>query len=211
MVAMPVLYPLHTHAKLTALTVTTFLAVSGAGRAGTVELESELRTLLDGDFSNLITQTRNDEPAPGALFPAMVACNVVPQAGDMLLDGSGANVEERKLEFESRKILEIPALDVDVTCVRVPVVTGHSLSLVATFARPVSTSQATAILASAPGVAHDDLPTPLKATGRDVTLVGRIRQSAQDPCRLSLFVSGDNLRKGAALNAVQIAEYLRLG
>ena len=127
-------------------------------------------------------------------------------------DGSGETNEEQKFRDESRKILGIPDLAVTCTCVRVPVFTGHSLSIVAEFDRPLSPERGLELLAGAPGVELSDLPTPLHAAGRDPSLVGRVRAADGAGRRLALFVSGDNLRKGAALNAVQIAEALvRLG
>jgi aspartate-semialdehyde dehydrogenase len=123
-------------------------------------------------------------------------------------DGSEETDEEQKLRNESRKILDLPQLLVAGTCVRVPVYTGHSLSINAAFDRPITSARAREILASAPGVVLDDVPTPLKAAGIDLTIVGRIRRDPTEPNGLSLFVSSDNLRKGAALNAIQIAEAL---
>jgi aspartate-semialdehyde dehydrogenase len=131
-------------------------------------------------------------------------------AGSIVDDGSAETDEEQKLRFESRKILGIPELLVSATCVRVPVFTGHSLSINAEFDRPISPEEATEVLRAAPGVEVVDVPTPLQAAGRDPTYVGRIRQDpgVEGGRGLALFVSGDNLRKGAALNAVQIAELL---
>ena len=141
-------------------------------------------------------------------YVAPIAFNVLPMAGSVVDDGSFETDEEQKLRNESRKILGIPDLLVSGTCVRVPVFTGHSLSLNAEFARPLSVARATELLASAPGVVLTDVPTPLQSAGADETLVGRIRTDpgVPDGRGLALFVSGDNLRKGAALNAVQIAE-----
>jgi aspartate-semialdehyde dehydrogenase len=145
---------------------------------------------------------------PPTTFPDSIAHNVIPLAGHLLDDGSGDTSEEKKFRDESRKILEIPSLDVTCTCVRVPVFTGHSLAIVAEFARPLSPERATELLRSAAGVELSDVPTPLHAAGVDPSLVGRIRAVDGRDDRLALFVSGDNLRKGAALNAVQIAESL---
>ena len=141
-------------------------------------------------------------------FPRNVAFNVIPQAGNFVEDGQGETDEEKKLRNETRKILEIPNLPVSGTCVRVPVFTGHSLSIHAQFAKPITPERAREILATAPGVKLQDVPTPLDAAGTDPSLVGRIRQdqSFEDGTGLVLFISNDNLRKGAALNAVQIAE-----
>ncbi len=132
----------------------------------------------------------------------------MPLAGSIVEDGLGETDEEKKLRNESRKILELPDLLVAGTCVRVPVFTGHSISVHAEFERPLSPERATEILSSAPGVELSDVPTPLQAAGQDPAFVGRIRadQSAPEGRGLALFVSNDNLRKGAALNAVQIAE-----
>ena len=134
----------------------------------------------------------------------------MPYAGSLLEDGSGETEEERKLRNESRKILGIPDLLVSGTCVRVPVFTGHSLSLNAEFSRPLSVERAMELLADAPGVELSDIPTPLQAAGKDASFVGRLRADpgVPDGRGLALFVSSDNLRKGAALNTVQIAELL---
>ena len=139
-----------------------------------------------------------------------IAFNVLPFAGSLVNDGSLETDEEQKLRNESRKILEIPDLRVSGTCVRVPVFTGHSLSLNLEFATAITVERATELLRNAPGVSLVDVPTPLEAAGIDPSLVGRIRQdSSVDGNRgLALFISNDNLRKGAALNAVQIAELL---
>jgi aspartate-semialdehyde dehydrogenase len=137
-----------------------------------------------------------------------IAFNVLPLAGSIVDDGSFETDEEQKLRNESRKILGIPDLLVSGTCVRVPVFTGHSLSLNVEFARPLSVERATELLSTAPGVQLSDVPTPLQAAGQDPSYVGRIRQDpgVPDGRGLALFVSNDNLRKGAALNTVQIAE-----
>jgi aspartate-semialdehyde dehydrogenase len=141
-------------------------------------------------------------------FAKPIAFNVLPLAGKVVDDGSDETDEEQKFRNESRKILGIPELSVSVTCVRVPVFTGHSLSLNLTFARPIAAARAREVLADAPGVALSDVPTPIEAAGRDPSYVGRIRADATVEHGLALFVSNDNLRKGAALNAVQIAELL---
>ena len=141
-------------------------------------------------------------------FPGPIAFNVIPVAGQLVDDGSGETNEEQKFRDESRKILDLPDLLVSCSCVRVPVFTGHSLALNLEFERPLSPEEAIAALDDAPGVELCDIPTPLAATGGDVSLVGRIRRDPTLPHGLSLFVVGDNLRKGAALNAVQIAEVL---
>jgi aspartate-semialdehyde dehydrogenase len=211
MVAMPVLQPLHVAAGLTRLIVSTYQAVSGAGLAGVAELDAQLRATVDAAIGLTFDGAAVTGP-PAATFPGPIAHNVLSIAGSLVEDGSGETNEEQKFRDESRKILGIPDLAVTCTCVRVPVFTGHSLSIVAEFARPLPPDEATALLAGAPGVELSELPTPLGAAGIDPSLVGRIRAAEGGTNALALFVSGDNLRKGAALNAVQIAESLvRLG
>ena len=207
MAAMPVLKPLHDAAGLTRLVVSTYQAVSGSGLAGVEELDGQVRKVADGAAALTHDGTAVDFPAP-VKYVAPIAYNVLPMAGSVLDDGSNETDEERKLVNESRKILGIPDLFVSGTCVRVPVFTGHSLSLNAEFARPLSPARAAEILAAAPGVELVDVPTPQLAAGRHPSYVGRIRadQGVPDGRGLALFVSNDNLRKGAALNAVQIAE-----
>ena len=207
MAAMPVLKPLHDEAELVRLVVSTYQAVSGSGLAGVDELDKQVQQV-----AGRATELAHDGaavpfPAPEK-YVAPIAFNVVPLAGSVLDDGSLETDEERKLVNESRKILGIPELRVSGTCVRVPVFTGHSLSINAEFARPLPAARAAELLAQAPGVELADVPTPLQAAGRDPSYVGRIRQDASlDGDRgLVLFVSNDNLRKGAALNAVQVAE-----
>ena len=208
MAAMPVLQPLHAAAGLRSLVVATYQAVSGAGRAGVDELFDQLEAQRDRDARVLTFDGMALPLAPGGTFPMTIAHNVAPLAGALVEDGSGDTGEERKLRDESRKILEIPDLAVDATCVRVPVFTGHSLSLTASFARDLDPAEALALLARAPGVVVSDLPTPRLAAGRDPSYVGRVRRATTVAHGLSLFVTGDNLRKGAALNAIQIAEAL---
>jgi aspartate-semialdehyde dehydrogenase len=207
MVAMPVLKPLHDAAGLRRLVVATYQAVSGAGLAGVAELEGQLLKTVDGAAGLTFDGRAVDYPDP-ATFPDVIAHNVLPLAGSELGDGSGDTTEERKFRDESRKILGVPDLDVTCTCVRVPVFTGHSHAIVAEFDRTLTAEQATALLSGAPGVVLSEVPTPLHAAGTDPSLVGRIRGAGGADHRLALFVSGDNLRKGAALNAVQIAESL---
>ena len=207
MVAMPVMQPLHREAGLQGLVVSTYQAVSGAGLSGAAELEAQLVKTVDRAAALTFDGGAVDFPEP-ATFPDVIAHNVVPMAGSGVGDGSGDTTEEKKFRDESRKILDIPALDVVCTCVRVPVFTGHSLSIVAEFERLLSPERATHLLGEAPGVELSDVPTPLHAAGRDPSLVGRVRAAGSSGHRLALFVSGDNLRKGAALNAVQIAETL---
>ncbi len=206
MVGMPVLKPLDRAAGLRRLVVSTYQAVSGAGLGGVAELEMQLLKTVDGAAALTFDGTAV-EGLPPVKFPDTIAHNVVPLAGHQVDDGSGETDEEQKFRDESRKILGLPELDVTCTCVRVPVFTGHSLSIVAEFNQALSPERATEVLAGAPGVELSELPTPLRAAGRDPTLVGRIRAAGADN-RLALFVSGDNLRKGAALNAIQIAEAL---
>lgn len=209
MAAMPVLKPLHDEAGLTRLIVSTYQAVSGSGLAGVQELASQVRAVVDGAEQLVHDGGAVDFPAPDK-YVAPIAFNVVALAGSLVDDGSGETDEDQKLRYESRKILGIPELLVSGTCVRVPVFTGHSLSINAEFARPLSPQRATELLAGAPGVTVTDVPTPLAAAGADDSLVGRIRvdPGAPDGRGLALFVSGDNLRKGAALNTIQIAELL---
>ena len=185
------------------------LAVSGSGLAGVEELVGQVRAVADEADKLVHAGDAVDFPAPNK-YVAPIAFNVVPLAGSIVDDGTGETDEDQKLRNESRKILGLPDLLVSGTCVRVPVVTGHSLSINAEFERPLSVERAQELLANAPGVRLVDVPTPLAAAGDDVSLVGRIRQDpgAPEGRGLALFVSGDNLRKGAALNTIQIAELL---
>jgi aspartate-semialdehyde dehydrogenase len=205
MAAMPVLKPLHDAAGLVRIVASTYQAVSGSGLAGVEELDGQVRKTADAATALVHDGSAVDFPAPST-YVAPIAFNVLPMAGSVVADGSQETDEEQKLRNESRKILGIPELRVSGTCVRVPVFTGHSLSLNVEFARPLSVAEATELLRDAPGVELVDVPTPLLAAGRDPSYVGRIRQDG--PNGLALFVSNDNLRKGAALNAVQIAELL---
>ncbi|WP_426506617.1 aspartate-semialdehyde dehydrogenase [Dactylosporangium sp. McL0621] len=205
MAAMPVLRPLHEEAGLVALVAATYQAVSGAGLAGVAELDEQVRKVADGAAALAFSGSAVEFPEPKK-FARPIAFNVLPLAGGLVDDGSFETDEEQKLRNESRKILEIPDLKVSGTCVRVPVYTGHSLQINARFARPISVQRATELLASAPGVALSDIPTPLQAAGADPSFVGRIRVDETVEHGLALFVANDNLRKGAALNAVQIAE-----
>ena len=207
MVAMPVLKPLDRAAGLEALTVSTYQAVSGAGLAGTRELEVQMRAAGESAASLTRSGAAVEFPPP-VKFAETIAYNVIPLAVSIVADGNGETDEEHKLRNETRKILELPDLRVSVLCVRVPVYTGHSLSINARFREPISPDDARRILAEAPGVVLTDIPTPLKAAGADSTYVGRIRVDPTVEHGLALFLSGDNLRKGAALNAVQIAEAL---
>jgi len=209
MAAMPVLKPLHDAAGLQRLIVSSYQAVSGSGLAGVEELASQTRAVV-GDAEKLVYDGSSvDFPAPDK-YVAPIAFNVLAMAGSLVDDGSGETDEDQKLRNESRKILGLPDLLVSGTCVRVPVFTGHSLSINAEFANPLSVQEAQEILGAAAGVELSDVPTPLAAAGKDNSLVGRIRQDpgVPDGRGLALFVSGDNLRKGAALNTIQIAELL---
>ncbi len=205
MAAMPVLAPLHRAAGLERLIISTYQATSGAGLSGVAELDEQVRKTADGAAALTFDGGAVEFPAPNN-FAAPIAFNVLPLAGAIVDDGSGETDEEQKLRNESRKILGLPDLRVAGTCVRVPVFTGHSLSITAEFARDLSPEQATEVLSTAPGVALADVPTPLMAAGEDPAYVGRIRRDPTVDHGLTLFVSNDNLRKGAALNAVQIAE-----
>jgi aspartate-semialdehyde dehydrogenase len=209
MAAMPVLKVLHDEAQLVRLVVSSYQAVSGSGLVGVEELLTQARAVV-GEAEQLVYDGGAvDFPAPET-YVAPIAFNVIPLAGSVVDDGSGETDEDQKLRFESRKILGIPDLLVSGTCVRVPVFTGHSLSINAEFARPLSPERARDLLDGAPGVKVVDVPTPLAAAGVDESLVGRIRHDpgVPDGRGLALFVSGDNLRKGAALNTIQIAELL---
>ena len=207
MAAMPVLKPLHDEAGLVALVASSYQAVSGGGLSGVTELDEQARKVVDGAAALTYDGGAVEFPAPSK-FVKPIAFNVLPYAGKLVDDGSFETDEEQKLRNESRKILGIPGLAVSGTCVRVPVFTGHSLSLNCTFERPISVERAYSLLAVAPGVTVVDIPTPLDAAGKDPCFVGRIRRDPTVVNGLALFVSNDNLRKGAALNAVQIAELL---
>lgn len=208
MAAMPALKALHDEASLTRLIVSTYQAVSGAGLKGGEELAGQVRSAEGQDTMALIRDGSAVTFPPAQVFPETIAFNVVPFAGNLVEDGLGETDEEKKLRNESRKILGIPDLLVSGTCVRVPVFTGHSLQINAEFERPLTAARATEILSTTPGVLVVDVPTPLKAAGVDPSLVGRIRQDEGVPDHrgLAMFISNDNLRKGAALNAVHIAE-----
>ena len=209
MAAMPVLKVLDAEAGLERLIVSTYQAVSGSGLAGAQELLGQVEGVLaQGDTLRLVHDgSAVDFPQPEK-YVAPIAFDVIPLAGSLVDDGWNETDEEKKLRNESRKILELPDLRVAGTCVRVPVFTGHSLSIHAEFARDITPDRARELLASAPGVVLEEVPTPLQAAGKDPSFVGRIRadQSAPEGKGLVIFISNDNLRKGAALNAVQIAE-----
>ncbi len=207
MAAMPVLRPLHDEAGLVRLIASTYQAVSGSGVAGVRELADQVAAVADRGPELAHDGSAVELPAPSK-YVRPIAFNVLPMAGSVVDDGTDETDEEQKLRNESRKILGIPELRVSGTCVRVPVYTGHSLSLNAEFARPLPAKRAEELLRDAPGVVLTDVPTPLEAAGKDPSYVGRIRQDpgVEDERGLALFVSNDNLRKGAALNTVQIAE-----
>ncbi|MBB1253509.1 aspartate-semialdehyde dehydrogenase [Streptomyces alkaliterrae] len=206
MAAMPVLRPLHEEAGLAALVVATYQAVSGSGLAGVAELDGQVRKAVESDATRLTFDGGAvDFPAPEN-YRRPIAFNVLPLAGAIVDDGLAETDEEQKLRNESRKILGIPELKVSGTCVRVPVFSGHSLQINARFERPISPERAQELLAAAPGVELSEIPTPQQAAGQDPSFVGRIRRDETVEHGLALFVSNDNLRKGAALNAVQIAE-----
>lgn len=212
MAAMPVLAPLHRVAGLERLVVSTYQAVSGGGLAGVQELATQINRgaataeelTYDGDAVDLGENSK---------FARHIAFNVVPLAGSIVDDGSDETDEEQKLRNESRKILSINDLAVSGTCVRVPVFTGHSLSINAGFTHQISPREATEILRDAPGVTFSDIPNPLEAAGADPSFVGRIRadETFEAGRGLALFVSNDNLRKGAALNTIQLAELVAAG
>ncbi|VXB19537.1 aspartate-semialdehyde dehydrogenase [Frigoribacterium sp. 9N] len=208
MAAMPVLKVLDTEATLQRLIVSTYQAVSGSGLVGADELLQQTRAAIEGDTIGLVHDGRAvDLPEP-VTYVRPIAFDVIPLAGSIVDDGTNETDEEKKLRNESRKILERPDLLVSGTCVRVPVFTGHSLSINAEFASDITAERAEELLRDAPGVVLTDVPTPLEAAGADPSFVGRIRHDEGVPGHrgLAFFISNDNLRKGAALNAVQIAE-----
>ncbi len=211
---MAVMGALHREFALTALVVASYQAASGAGQVGIDRLDAELAAVAGrdvgrraGDIAEALAAAGLSDDSP---FPAPLALNVVPWAGSLKDDGWSS--EELKVRNESRKILGLPDLKVSVTCVRVPVLTTHSLVVHATFAREVSVEAARKVLAAQPSIvlrddpAAGEWPTPADVVGGDPTWVGRIRQALDFPNTLELFVCGDNLRKGAALNTAQIAE-----
>jgi aspartate-semialdehyde dehydrogenase len=207
MAAMPVLKPLHDEAGLVRIVASTYQAVSGSGVAGVDELAGQVAAVGDRGPELAHDGSAVELPSP-TKYVRPIAFNVLPMAGSVVDDGTDETDEEQKLRNESRKILDIPELRVSGTCVRVPVFTGHSLSLNVEFARPLPAKRAVELLGGAPGVVLTDVPTPLQAAGQDPSYVGRIRQDpgVEHERGLALFVSNDNLRKGAALNTVQIAE-----
>ncbi len=209
MAAMPVLKPLHDEAGLIRMIASTYQAVSGGGLAGVEDLDEQARAVAS-EAAELTHDGRAVDFPPAKKFADTSAFNVLALAGSMVSDGSLETDEEQKLRNEIRKILNIPDLRVSGTCVRVPVFTGHSLSMNVEFAESISVERALEVLAVAPGVELREVPTPLEAAGRDPSYVGRVRRdpSVDGDRGLALFISNDNLRKGAALNAIQIAELL---
>ena len=208
MAIMPALKALHDAAGLRRLVVSSYQAVSGSGLAGVRELESQVRAAVDQDLAGLAVDGRAVTFPEPATYVDTIAFNVVPVAGKIVDDGSLETDEEQKLRNESRKILEIPDLLASGTCVRVPVFSGHSMSVNAEFERELSPERALELLSGAPGVTVAEVPSPLKGAGIDDVLVGRVRadRSAPEGKGIAMFVVGDNLRKGAALNAIQLAE-----
>jgi aspartate-semialdehyde dehydrogenase len=205
MAAMPVLKPLHDAAILRRMVVSTYQAVSGAGSAGVRELETQMQD-AGASSAKLARDGGAFDFQPPKKWAVPIAFNVVPLNYRIVEDGY--TDEEIKLRDESRKILGIPELLVSGTCVRVPVYTGHSLSINAQFEQDIPVEVALKLLRNAAGVVLADIPNPLEATGQDAVFVGRVRRDPTVDHGLALFVTGDNLRKGAALNAVQIAELL---
>ncbi|WP_303324516.1 aspartate-semialdehyde dehydrogenase [Actinomyces radicidentis] len=210
MAIMPALKVLHDEAGLKRLIASTYQAVSGSGRAGVAELATQVRTVVEGgaDLEGLALDGRAVEFPEPSVYVDTIAFNAVAWAGNDAGDGSGETDEEQKLRNESRKILGIPDLRVSGTCVRIPVFSGHGVSVAAEFERELSPERAIELLKNAPGVTYDDVPSPLKGAGRDGTFVGRVRADGafDEGHGIDLFAVGDNLRKGAALNAVELAE-----
>ena len=212
MAAMPVLKALHDEAGLERLIVSTYQAVSGSGVAGVEELVNGVTAADDKARELAYDGSAIAFPEPST-YTDTIAYNVLPYAGALVDDGLNETDEEQKLRNESRKILDLPDLRVSGICVRVPVVTGHSLAINAEFGSALTPERATEILSGAPGVELRDVPTPLHAAGKDPSYVGRIRndEGVPDNRGLALFISNDNLRKGAALNTVQLAELVAAG
>ena len=205
MAAMPVLKPLHDAAGLKRMVASTYQAVSGGGVAGVEELDEQIKAGAENGAAFATSNDASHLPAP-KMWAVPIGFNVVPL--NYVLGEDGYTEEELKMRDESRKILGIPDLPVSGTCVRVPVFSGHALSLNVEFERPISVEQATELLGKAEGVVLHDVPNPLEATGQDPVFVGRIRPDPTVANGLALFVVGDNLRKGAALNAIQVGEVL---
>ena len=213
MVLVSGLAPLHRAAGIERMVVSTYQSVSGAGLAGVHELAGQWTKGAGREDVLRRAGAISGAIEPGEIWPKPIAGNVIPLAGS--LDASGTTSEERKLRDESRKILHAPDLRVSATCVRVPVYVGHAMAANVQFQRPLSRDEAAAILRNAPGVSLvdgvDGAPTPLESAGIDPVLVGRLREDRSQANTLDLWITGDNLRKGAALNAVQLAELLTAG
>jgi len=193
---MVALKPIHREAGIERLIVSTYQSVSGTGVRALEALDAEALASLTGE-----------QVPPPAIYPETIAFNVIGAAGNFV-DGDDHTDEERKMMFETRKILEDEQIGVAVTCVRVPVRISHSESVNVQTREPLSVERAVELLSAAPGLFLENVPTPLRATGRDEVFVGRIRADESHPRALSMFIVADNLRKGAATNAVQIAELL---
>lgn len=208
MAIMPALKVLHDEAGLVRLVASTYQAVSGSGRAGVAELADQVRAVAEQDIEALALDGCAVAFPEPSVYVDTIAFNAVAWAGGDAGDGSGETDEEQKLRNESRKILSIPGLKVSGTCVRIPVFSGHGVSVSAQFEREISAERAVELLRAAPGVTYQDVPSPLKSAGRDGTFVGRVRadQAYDEGHGIAFFAVGDNLRKGAALNAVEIAE-----
>jgi aspartate-semialdehyde dehydrogenase len=190
------LAPIHRAVGIERLVVATYQSVSGTGKKAVDELDAQARASLDGI-----------ETPPPTVYPEVIAFNVIGAAGSFA-EGDDHTDEERKMMFETRKILEDESIGIAVTCVRVPVRVGHSEAVNVQTRESLSADEARELLRRAPGVVVEDVPTPLRAAGRDEVFVGRIRADDSNPRTLSMWIVGDNLRKGAATNAVQIAELL---
>lgn len=190
------LAPIHREAGIERLIVSTYQSVSGTGKKALDALDAEAQASLNGDAA----------PTP-AIYPDTIAFNVIGAAGNFV-DGDDHTDEERKMMFETRKILEDESIGVAVTCVRVPVRISHSEAVNVETRQPLSVARVNELLAQAPGVVLENVPSPLRAAGRDDVFVGRIRGDESHPRAFSMFVVSDNLRKGAATNAVQLAELL---
>jgi aspartate-semialdehyde dehydrogenase len=207
MALMMAIGPLHAVAGLESMVATSYQSVSGSGKQGMDELLRQTRLLIDGPDA---LQHGGWEDPGGTLYQRPIGFNVLPYAGNET--EQGYTDEEWKLVNETRKILGAPGVRVEPTCVRVPVMVGHGIAATAFFSRPVDRAEAIDVLSNAPGVQvwTDRTPTPLDAAGIDDVLVGRVRDTVGNPGGISLWAVGDNLRKGAALNTVEIAERLRL-
>ena len=209
MAVMPAIKPLADAAGgIDRLTVSSYQAVSGSGLKGVRELIDQVRGAADQNLEGLTTDGHAVDFGTPEVYVAPIAFDVVPLAGSIVDDGSFETDEEQKLRNESRRILHVPNLLVSGTCVRVPVLTAHTMTVHAEFPSSISRDEAVAALSSAPGVRVVDVPTPLEAAGEDDVFIGRIRQDQAVPDNRGIVfvVSGDNLRKGAALNAIQLAE-----